>query len=331
MQKIINNPSDVVDDYLSGLAAAHCNVVHHDNQNRIIVRAVPGAPAKVGLVAGGGSGCEPTHTGFVGPGMLDAAAPGEIFTSPVPNQIIAAIRAADHGSGVVCIVKNFTGEVMNFGIAAEILEFEGITFETVLVNDDASVPEAEGTAGRRGLGATLLAEKIAGAAAERGDELDAVVAVARRVVSRARTFAIGLSSCTPPSRGKPIFDMPCDCMELGIGISGEPGRERVALRSARDMAEIMIGKILADLGESSDARTLCLVNGMGSTPLQELYILNGEAIRNLNERGFIVTRNIVGNFVTALDQRGAAITLLKVDDDMLELWDAPVNTPALRW
>lgn len=331
MKKFINDPSTVVHDYLVGLEAAHKDILRYDRRNRILVRNGLRNAGKVGLVAGGGSGCEPTHTGFVGPGMLDAVAPGEIFTSPNPDQIIAATRAADSGAGVLHVIKNFTGEVMNFGMAEEILSFEDIALRTVLINDDVAVKDSAETAGRRGLGATVLVERIAGAAAERGGDLQSVAAIAQGVVKRARTFGVGLSSCTPPSRGKPIFDQPADEMDLGIGISGEPGRERVRMKSAREIAEMLVAEVTGDLNPPKGAKLLSLVNGMGGTPHQELYLLNGEVDRVLRQMGFETVRTLVGNFVTSLEQQGAALTLLEASDEMLALWDSPVHTAALRW
>jgi len=330
MKKFINDPRSVVTDYLTGLEAAHPDVVRFDRDNRILLRARP-ATRKVALVAGGGSGCEPLHTGFVGYGMLDAVCPGAIFTSPVPRQIIAATRAADTGRGIVHIVKNFTGEVMNFGMAQEIMTFDGIQVETVLVNDDVTVPDDDDSAGRRGLGATVLAEKIAGAAAEQGDDVGQVAAIARRVVSRARTFSVGLTSCTPPERGQPIYVLGEDEMDLGIGISGSPGRDRVPLAPARDVARMLLDEVLADLRPAPGARLLVLLSGLGGTPDSELYLLYGEVSAELRARGLDPVRSLVGNLVTSLEQQGAALTVLELDDEMLELWDAPVRTQALRW
>ena len=269
MKKFLNDPAHAVTDYLVGLAAAHPTIVKFDAAHCIIVRAADPRTGKVGLIAGGGSGCEPLHTGFVGHGMLDAACPGEIFTSPVPKQIVAATRAADRGSGVLHVIKNFSGEVMNFGMATELLAFEGIAIDSVVINDDVSIPDTPSTAGRRGLGATVLVEKIAGAAAERGDDLASVTSIARRVNARARTFGVGLSSCTPPLRGKPIYDLPDDEIEFGIGISGEPGRERVAMRNVQEISRTMIAEVLADLRPTPGAALLVMVNGMGATPLSE--------------------------------------------------------------
>jgi dihydroxyacetone kinase-like protein len=331
VKKFINAPADAVHDYLVGLSAAHADILRYDQEARILARSTPARRGKVGLVAGGGSGCEPTHTGFVGFGMLDAVCPGEIFTSPNPDQIIAATRAADHGAGVLRVIKNFTGEVMNFGMAEEILAFEDLVMRDVLINDDVAVKDSPDTAGRRGLGATVLTERIAGAAAERGDDLEAVTRIATEVVKRARTFGVGLSSCTPPSRGRPIYNPPEDEMDLGIGISGEPGRARLPMRSARDIAEMMVAEVVDDLQPRAGARMIVLVNGMGGTPHQELYLLNGEIHRWLERRGLVVARTLVGNFVTSLEQQGAALTVLEASDEMLKLWETPVHTAALRW
>lgn len=330
MRKLANDPTQVVDDYLVGLESAHAEVVVFDPAGRVVQRRDP-VVGKVGLVAGGGSGCEPLHTGFVGPGMLDAACPGQVFTSPVPRQLVAATRTADTGAGVLHVIKNFSGEVMNFGMAAEILDFEDIAIESVLVNDDVAIADDGSNAGRRGLGATVLVEKIAGAAAERGDDLATVTAIARRVVARARSFGVGLSSCTPPMRGRPIFDLPVGQVELGIGISGEPGRSRVESRSARDLADVMLEEVLTDLAPASGTEVLVLLSGMGGTPVSELYLLYGEVERGLRARDLQPVRRLVGNYVTSLDQLGAAVTVLELDPQLIELWDAPVHTPALRW
>lgn len=331
MQKIINDPADVVSEYLQGLAAAHPEYLRFDAEQRIVVRTAPAMPGKVGIVAGGGSGCEPLHNGFVGRGMLDATCPGEVFTSPNPDQIVAATKAADSGAGVLHIIKNFSGEVMNFGMAAELLAFEDLTIETVLINDDVAVEDIPGTAGRRGLGATILVEKIVGAAAERGDRLDALTSLGRRVNARARSFGVGLSSCTPPLRGRPIFELPDGTIELGIGISGEPGRERVPMLNAREIAAVMVEEVISDLQPAGGADVLVLINGMGATPLSELYVLYGEVEALLRERSFRPARRLIGNYLTSLDQAGAALTVLELDEEMTKLWDAPVGTPSIRW
>jgi dihydroxyacetone kinase-like protein len=329
--QFLNNPADAVTDYLIGLAAAHPELLHFDRANRIVVRADGPVPGKVAVISGGGSGCEPLHTGLVGPGLLDAACPGEIFSSPVPDQILAATQWADVGSGVLHIIKNFTGEVMNFEMAAELAEDDHPTeIESVIVNDDVAVLDLPGTAGRRGLGATVLVEKIAAAAAERGDSLASVAEVARRVVQRTRTFGIGLSSCTRPGASGPIFDLPDGAMELGIGISGEPGRRREAIRPARELAAMLVWEVLADL-QPRGTRILVMVNGMGGTPIRELYLLYGEVDRLLREVGLEPVRRLVGNFITSLDQSGAALSVLELDDELTSLWDAPVHSAALRW
>jgi dihydroxyacetone kinase-like protein len=263
--------------------------------------------------------------------MLDAACPGEVFTSPVPDQVLAATKAVDGGAGVVHIVKNYTGDVMNFKLAAEDAADEGIDVESVLIDDDVAVQDSLYTAGRRGVGATVLAEKIAGAAAERGDDVRAVAEVATRVNAAARSFGIALSSCTPPAAGKPIFELGEGEMEVGIGIHGEPGRRREPLASAHDIARVMCEAVLSDLKPAQGAKVLAFVNGMGGTPQIELYLLYGEVDRLLREQGLEPTRRLVGSYITSLEMAGASLTLLVLDDELERLWDAPVNTAALRW
>jgi phosphoenolpyruvate---glycerone phosphotransferase subunit DhaK len=330
MKKLLNDPADAVKESLTGLAAAHPDLLRYDADAQIVVRA--DAPAdKVALVSGGGSGHEPLHGGFVGRGMLDAACPGQVFTSPVPEQMLAATKAVDAGKGVVHIVKNYTGDVMNFKLAAEDAADEGIEVESVLIDDDVAVQDSLYTAGRRGVGATVLAEKIAGAAAERGDGVGDVGGVARRVNERARSFGIALSSCIPPAAGSPIFDLPDGQMEVGVGIHGEPGRRREALRGAGEIAELMVDAVAGDLGPAEGARVLAFVNGMGGTPQLELYLLYGEVERRLRDAGLEPARNLVGSYITSLEMAGASLTLLELDDELTALWDAPVHTPALRW
>jgi dihydroxyacetone kinase-like protein len=331
MKKFLNDPADVVKESLAGLAAAHGDLLRYDAQAQIIVRADAPVQGKVALISGGGSGHEPLHGGFVGRGMLDAACPGEVFTSPVPDQMLAATKAVDGGAGVVHIVKNYTGDVMNFKLAAEDAADEGIAVESVLVDDDVAVQDSLYTAGRRGVGATVLLEKLAGAAAERGDNVEAVAAVARRVNARSRSFGIALSSCTPPAAGKPIFDLPDGEIELGIGIHGEPGRRREQTRTAREIVEVTLEAILSDLEPGEGARVLPFVNGMGGTPLIELYLLYGEVDRQLRAAGLQPVRNLVGSYITSLEMAGASVTVLELDDELVSLWDAPVRTPALRW
>jgi phosphoenolpyruvate---glycerone phosphotransferase subunit DhaK len=331
MRKFLNDPADVVHEYLTGLAAAHPDLLRYDPKERILVRVDAPVSGKVALVSGGGSGCEPLHSGFVGPGMLDATCQGQIFSSPVPDQIVAATEAVHAGAGVLQVIKNFPGEVMNFEMAAELASYEDITVQSVIVNDDVAVAHGPGSAGRRGLGATVLVEKIAGAAAERGGDLQAVAEVGRKVNDRTRTYGVGLSSCTPPLAGRPIFELPEGQMELGIGISGEPGRRREAIRSARDIAALLIDEVLADRRPPTGAPVLVLVNGMGGTPQIELYLLYGEIERGLRAAGLAPARALVGSFVTSLEQAGAALTVLELDDELTALWDEPVRTTALRW
>ncbi|MHB8692062.1 MAG: dihydroxyacetone kinase subunit DhaK [Solirubrobacteraceae bacterium] len=331
MKKFLNDPADLVKESLAGLAAAHGDLLRYDATAQIVVRADAPVAGKVALVSGGGSGHEPLHGGFVGRGMLDAACPGEVFTSPVPDQMLAATKAVDGGAGVVHIVKNYTGDVMNFKLAAEDAADEGIEVESVLVDDDVAVEDSLYTAGRRGVGATVLLEKIAGAAAERGDDVDAVAAVARRVNEHARSFGVALSACTPPAAGKPMFDLPDGEIELGIGIHGEPGRRREHMRSAREIIEVSLEAILSDLKPAEGARVLPLVNGMGGTPLIELYLLYHEVDKQLRAAGLQPVRNLVGSYITSLEMAGASVTLLELDDELVSLWDAPVHTPALRW
>jgi dihydroxyacetone kinase-like protein len=331
MKKFLNDPADAVKESLTGLAAAHGDLLRYDADAQIIVRADAPVQGKVGLVSGGGSGHEPLHGGFVGHGMLDAACPGEVFTSPVPEQMLAATKAVDGGAGVVHIVKNYTGDVMNFKLAAEDAADEGIDVESVLVDDDVAVQDSLYTAGRRGVGATVLLEKIAGAAAERGDDLVSVSGVARKVNEQARSFGIALSSCTPPAAGKPIFDLPDGEIEIGIGIHGEPGRRREPTRPAREIADLMVEAVVSDLSPESGSKVLVFTNGMGGTPQLELYLLHGEIERSLRAAGVEPVRRLVGSYITSLEMAGASLTLLALDDELTSLWDAPVHTPALRW
>jgi len=331
MKKFLNDPADVVKESLVGLAAAHGDLVRYDADAQILVRADAPVTGKVALISGGGSGHEPLHGGFVGRGMLDAACPGEVFTSPVPEQMLAATKAVDGGAGVVHIVKNYTGDVMNFKLAAEDAADEGINVESVLVDDDVAVQDSLYTAGRRGVGATVLLEKIAGAAAERGDDVIAVAGLARKVNEQSRSFGIALSSCTPPAAGKPIFDLPDGELEIGIGIHGEPGRRREPIRPAREIADLMVEAVVSDLAPEAGSKALVFTNGMGSTPQLELYLLHGEIERALRAAGVEPVRRLVGSYITSLEMAGASLTLLSLDDELTTLWDAPVHTPALRW
>src|SRR3954464_1738485 len=331
MKKLVNDPSAIVKESLAGLAAAHGDLLRYDTDAQFVVRADAPVPGKVALVSGGGSGHEPLHGGFVGRGMLDAACPGAVFTSPVPEQMLAATKAVDGGAGVVHIVKNYTGDVMNFKLAAEDAADEGIDVESVLVDDDVAVQDSLYTAGRRGVGATVLLEKIAGAAAERGDDVALVADIARKVNQQARSFGIALSSCTPPSAGQPIFDLPDGEIEIGIGIHGEPGRRREPMRPAREIADLMVEAVVSDLSPESGSKVLVFTNGMGATPQLELYLLHGEIEWALRAAGVEPVRRLVGSYITSLEMAGASLTLLSLDDELTILWDAPVHTPALRW
>ncbi|OUC92855.1 dihydroxyacetone kinase subunit DhaK [Streptosporangium minutum] len=328
MKKLINGVDSVVPDALRGLAAAHPGL-RVDVDNQIVMRASGPRPGKVGLVSGGGSGHEPLHAGFVGYGMLDAACPGEIFTSPVPDQMIAASEAVNGGAGVLHIVKNYTGDVLNFEMAAELCAEEGVEVASVLVDDDVAVQDSLYTAGRRGTGATLFVEKIAGAMAETGAPLAEVTRVAEAVDARSRSFGVALSACTTPAAGKPTFDLKDTEVELGIGIHGEPGRARSAMRGARELVHTAMDAIDEDMPVSGD--NLVMVNGMGGTPLIELYVAFAEVSDYLAGKGARAARSLVGNYVTSLDMQGFSVTVCRLDDELTRLWDAPVETPGLRW
>ncbi|MEU6756520.1 dihydroxyacetone kinase subunit DhaK [Streptomyces sp. NPDC046685] len=332
MRMLINSPQTVVADALRGMAAAHPEL-DVDVERRVVLRRGARDGRRVGLVSGGGSGHEPLHAGFVGYGMLSAACPGEVFTSPVPDQMLRAAAAVDGGQGVLFVVKNYTGDVLNFEMAAELAEEDGLRVERVLVDDDVAVTDSLFTAGRRGTGATLFVEKIAGAAAEEGAPLEQVAATARRVNAASRSFGVALSACTTPAKGSPTFELPERELELGVGIHGEPGRERRAMMSAREIAEVAVGAVLEELAQvgPADGPVLALVNGMGATPLLELYGFHAEVARILGERGVPVARALVGNYVTSLDMAGCSVTLCRADEELLRLWDAPVRTAALRW
>ncbi|WP_334170820.1 dihydroxyacetone kinase subunit DhaK [Sinomonas sp.] len=331
MKKLINDPRAVVDESVEGFGLAHAGLVEVHLDPLYVTRRGGAVQGKVGLVSGGGSGHEPLHAGYVGQGMLDAAVPGAVFTSPTPDQILPATRAADGGAGVVHIVKNYTGDVLNFETAAELCEAEGIEVRSVLVNDDVAVEDSLYTAGRRGVAGTVLVEKIAGAAAERGDPLDAVEAVANKVVAAVRSMGLALTPCTVPHAGKPSFELAEDEIEIGIGIHGEPGRKRVGLEPADALTEHLLTPVVEDLGLRGGEKVLVFVNGMGGTPLSELYIVYRRAAQLLAERGASVERSLVGNYTTSLEMQGCSITVLRLDDELTALWDAPVRTPALRW
>jgi len=329
MKKLINAPEDVLIESLRGVAAAHPEL-SVDFENRVIYRGTPKADGKVALISGGGSGHEPLHGGFVGLGMLDAACAGEVFTSPTPDQMQAATLAVNRGGGVLHIVKNYTGDVMNFEMAAELAAADGVQVATIVTDDDVAVQDSTWTAGRRGVGVTVLLEKIVGAAAEEGRDLASVLAIAEKVNAGGRSMGMALTSCTVPAAGKPTFDLPDDQMEIGIGIHGEPGRHRVPLAPAREIAEQLVEPILADL-DFTTGPTIVMLNGMGGSPLIELYLMYGEVAALLEKAGVTVARSLVGNYITSLDMAGCSVTVLKADDELLRLWDASVSTPGLRW
>lgn len=328
MKKLINSPDTVLADALRGVAAAHPDL-SVDLENRLVVSTAP-REGRVALISGGGTGHEPLHSGFVGAGMLDAACAGEIFTSPTPDQMLAAAQAVDSGAGVLFIVKNYTGDVLNFEMAAELAADEGIQTASVVVADDVAVQDSTWTAGRRGVGTTVIVEKIAGAAAAEGKSLAEVTAIAEKVSSAGRSMGVALTSCTVPAVGHPSFDLPDDEMEVGVGIHGEPGRERVPLENAHDIARDLVTAITDD-ADFTGAPVIVLVSGLGGTPLIELYVIYADIAEALAEHGIEVARVLVGDYITSLDMAGCSLTLVKADDELLRLWDAPVNTTALRW
>jgi phosphoenolpyruvate---glycerone phosphotransferase subunit DhaK len=331
MKKLINSPEDVVRDALRGTEAAHGDRMRVSYDPAYVVRIDAPVQGKVGIISGGGSGHEPMHGGFVGPGMLDAACPGEVFTSPTPDQMLEATKAVSGGAGVVHVVKNYTGDVMNFDMAADLGKTEDIEVETILTNDDVAVEDSLYTAGRRGVGVTVLVEKIAGGAAEDGRNLQEVAELGRRVNANGRSMGMALTPCITPSSGEPSFELGDDEVEIGIGIHGEPGRYREQIGPASQVTERLMTPILEDLPFSSGDRVLAFVNGMGGTPLLELYVVYAEVAKIAQEHGLTIERNLIGNYITSLEMQGCSITLLKLDDEMVRYWDAPVNTPGLRW
>lgn len=331
MKKLINNPDNVVTDSLHGIAAAHPDLVKVHFDPNYIVRVNSPIEGKVGLVSGGGSGHEPLHGGFVGLGMLDAACPGSVFTSPTPDQMLEATKAVDGGAGVLHIVKNYTGDILNFEMAADLVIMEGIEVESVVINDDVAVEDSLFTAGRRGVGTTVLVEKIVGAAAEEKRPLTELAELCRKVNANGRSMGMALTSCVVPSAGKPTFDLPEDEMEIGIGIHGEPGRTREKIKSAQEITEELAKPIIKDLPYKKGDRVLAFVNGMGGTPIIELYIIYHELANLLKGHGINIVRNLIGTYITSLEMAGCSITLLKLDDELIRLWDAPVHTPTLRW
>ena len=327
MKKLMNGVDTILTESLDGLAAAHADILMLGEDHKFVRRRTL-SPGKVALISGGGTGHEPLHAGLVGTGMLDAACPGQVFTSPTPDQMLAAAEAVDGGAGTLLIVKNYEGDVMNFEMAAEMMSGP---VERVLINDDAAVEDSLYTTGRRGVAGTLVVEKIVGAAAEAGRDLAALKALGDRVNAATRSMGVALTSCTVPAAGKPMFAIGEDEMEFGVGIHGEPGRRRDKLRSADEIADEMCAAIAGDLGDISGRRALLFVNGFGATPAMELYLMYNAARRRFAARGIEVTRSLVGIYVTSLDMAGCSITLTLLDDDATALWDAPVHTAALRW
>ncbi len=331
MKKLINTPDGVVQDALHGVEAAHGDRVRVSYEPAYVVRIDAPVNGKVGIISGGGSGHEPMHGGFVGPGMLDAACPGEVFTSPTPDQMLEATKAVSGGAGVIHIVKNYTGDVMNFDMASEMGKGDDIEVETILTNDDVAVEDSLYTAGRRGVGVTVLVEKICGGAAQDGRALQEVAELGRRVNASGRSMGMALTPCITPASGNPSFELEEDEVEIGIGIHGEPGRFREKVGPASQVAERLLTPILEDLPFTSGDRVLAFVNGMGGTPLIELYVVYNEVAKIAAAHGLAIERNLIGNYITSLEMQGCSITLLKLDSEMLRYWDAPVNTPGLRW
>ncbi len=355
MKKLINRPETVISDSLAGMAAAYSDIVKLHTGPRFIYRTDAPVKGCTALLSGGGSGHEPMHTSFVGKGMLHAACPGEIFTSPTPDQILEATRAVNSENGVLFIIKNYSGDVMNFEMAVELAHTEGIHVSTVLIDDDVAVKDSLYTQGRRGVGTTVLAEKICGAAAEKGYIITSLVELGLRVNKNGRSMGVALTSCTAPARGEPTFDLGPDEIEIGIGIHGEPGRERTSLKTAEEITRILALSIIEDPAytrtqrlwdddtgawieeEMTDTpfqrgdRILAFVNSMGGTPLSELYIVYKTLEEICRKKGLTIVRNLIGPYITSLEMQGCSITLLKMDDELLELWDAPVYTPSLRW
>ncbi|MCF4005687.1 dihydroxyacetone kinase subunit DhaK [Corynebacterium uropygiale] len=330
MKKLINDAEQVVVESLEGLALAHPDIIETHQEPLIVTRSAGTVKerGRVGLISGGGSGHEPLHAGFVGRGMLDAAVPGPVFTSPTPDPIMAATSFADQGAGVVYIVKNYTGDVLNFDTAAELAEMEDIEVEQVLVDDDVAVEDSTFTAGRRGVAGTVLVEKVAGASAERGDDLQTVARLARTAAKNVRSMGVALSACTVPHVGKPSFELGENEVECGVGIHGEPGCERIPMASADEITDILFDRVAQDLGLRAGESVVALVNGMGGTPSSELYIVYRRVAQRLAELGVEDIRPMVGNYVTSLEMRGVSVTLMRLDEELAELIDAPAHTIA---
>lgn len=328
MKKIINDPNVVVQDMLKGLVAAYPNSLKQVPNTTVIVRKDAPITGKVGLVSGGGSGHEPAHAGYVGQGMLDAAVCGEVFTSPTPDQVYEAIKAVNGGAGVFLVIKNYTGDVMNFEMATELAQADGIEVEQVIVNDDVALEDSSFTTGRRGIAGTIFVHKIAGAKAQAGGSLQEVKAIAEKVVANVRSMGMALSPCTVPAAGKPSFELAENEMEVGMGIHGEPGTERKAIATADDIATELTQKVLDDMALNRDDEVAVMVNGLGSTPEMELYIVNGKVNEILTEKGIHIHKTFVGEYMTSLEMAGCSVTLLKLDEELKELLDAESKAPA---
>src|SRR5512134_1543873 len=331
MKKLINAVENVVKEQLEGMALAHPDLLKVHFEPNYVYRADAPVPGKVALVSGGGSGHEPMHGGFVGMGMLTGACPGAVFTSPTPDQMLEATKAVNGGTGVLHIVKNYTGDIMNFEMAADLARAEGIEVEAVVTDDDVAVKDSLYTAGRRGVGVTVLAEKLCGAAAEQKRSLKEVADICRKAKDLGRSMGMALTSCTVPHVGKPTFDLPEDQMEIGVGIHGEPGRTRMPVKPADEIVEMLMEPIISDIPYKQGDEVLLFVNGMGGTPLVELYIIYRKAYQIAEKHGLKVVRNLIGPYITSLEMAGTSITMLKMDDELVRLWDAPVKTPGLRW
>ncbi len=327
MKKLINAVDDVLGESLDGFCSAHSDILELGTERKFVKRRSL-KDGKVALVSGGGSGHEPLHGGFVGHGMLDAACPGQVFTSPTPDQMLEAARAVDTGAGCLFIVKNYEGDVMNFEMASEMAAG---AVATVLTNDDVAVEDSLYTTGRRGVAGTLIVEKVVGAAAEAGADLPTLKTLGDKVNGRTRSMGVALTSCTVPAAGKPMFEIGDNEMEMGVGIHGEPGRKRVTLASADAIAEELVGVIATDLAGVANGAAILLVNGFGASPLMELYLMHHAAEKQLNKHGITVARSLVGSYVTSLDMAGCSLTICMLDDEIAGYFDAPVHTPALRW
>ncbi|SHK31603.1 dihydroxyacetone kinase subunit DhaK [Paramaledivibacter caminithermalis] len=330
MKKIINNPENVVNEMLEGIVKAHPEYVKRLEGFNVLVRANGPSKGKVALVSGGGSGHEPSHGGFVGEGMLDGAVAGEVFTSPTPDQVFEAVKAVDGGAGVLLVIKNYTGDVMNFEMAGELAKADGIEVDSVIVNDDVAVENSTWTTGRRGIAGTIFIHKIAGAAAEKGMGLPEVKRIAEKVIANVRSMGMSLTPCTVPAAGKPGFELAEDEVEVGLGIHGEPGTHREKIKSAAEITKDLMDKIFADIDLTQDDEVAVLINGLGGTPLMELYIVNNEVDKLLEDKGIVIYKTIVGNYMTSLEMAGFSISILKLDDELKELLNYKADTPAFK-